>query len=83
MALQQTVLIDKIEIIENGVIQVRQRNDIYDDTAPNNIIASQYQRWVLVPGENISNQNSQIQSVANAIWTPAVISAYQESIKTS
>ena len=80
MALQQTCIIDLIEILQNGAIQVRQNNQIVDDST-NSIIASSYHRWSLFPSQDLTNQDPKVIAIATATWTPEVISAYQESIK--
>jgi hypothetical protein len=82
MALNQVSIIDKIEISENGIVHVRQRNDIQDDTQNNAVIASNFHRWTLTPGQDTTGQDPRVIAVATAIWTPAVISAYQEQINT-
>jgi hypothetical protein len=80
MALQQNVVIDKIEVVENGVVQVRERNDIFDDATPETIIASNYHRWSLTPGQDLTGQPANVIAIANAAWTFEVISAYQDQI---
>ena len=80
MALQQTVLIDKIEVVENGIIQVRQRTDIVEDGA---VISSSYHRWTLAPGDTTTGQDARVVAVANAIWTPEVIAAYKAQQEAS
>lgn len=77
MALQQTTVIDKIEIIENGTLQVRQRIDIFDDASPSIIMASTYHRNSLSPGDDLASQELKVVAIANAVWTPEVIAAYQ------
>jgi hypothetical protein len=81
MTLQQTSFIDKIEIIENNVIQVRERTDIYNDTEPTVIISSAYKRWVLNPGDETTGQDPKVISITTLLWTPAVIAAYQATLK--
>ena len=77
MALQQKQTLDKIEILETGALQCRQRTDIYDDTNPSVIISSTFHRWVLQPGSSTTDQDPKIIAVANAVWTSEVVSAYQ------
>ena len=77
MALQQTTLIDKIEIVENGTLQIRQRTDIFDDANPSIIMASNYHRNSLSPGDDLAGQEPKVVAIANAVWTPEVIAAYQ------
>jgi hypothetical protein len=78
MALTETKVIDKIEVVENGIVQVREATRILKDGEQ---IAQTYHRWTLTPGQDISDQASNVQAVANAAWTPEVIAAYQASIE--
>jgi hypothetical protein len=80
MSLSQTQIIDKIEVLENSIIQIRQRNDVVDASQNNKVIASSYTRWVLHPGDSLVGQDPRVVSVANTLWTPEVISAYQAQI---
>jgi len=82
MALQQTTVIDKIEIIEDGTLQIRQRTDIFDDVSPTNILASTYQRSTLTPGESTTGQDAKVIAIASVTWTQEVIAAYQASLQT-
>jgi hypothetical protein len=75
--LDETKVIDKIEVIENGTVQVREATRILKD---GEIIAQTYHRCSFVPGSDVSGQPANVQAVANAVWTPEVISAYQAQI---
>jgi hypothetical protein len=83
MALNQVSIIDKIEVTENGIIQVRQRNDIQDANQNNAVIASNFHRTTLTPGQDTTGQDPRVIAVATAVWTPAVISAYQAQLANS
>jgi hypothetical protein len=74
--INKEVAIDKIEALENGVIQVRQVSRIIED---NTELSRSYHRWVLSPGQSITDQDARVQAVCNAVWTPEVIAAYQNS----
>ena len=80
MTLTSSLIIDKIEVMEDGTIQVRQRTDVFDDSIPTNIIASSYHRWPLVPGQDLTGQDPKVVSIANATWTQSVITSYQSKI---
>jgi uncharacterized protein with FMN-binding domain len=75
MSLTKEETIDKIEVVEDGTLQVRQITRIMEDGKQ---ISSSYHRWTLVPGSDISEQPSNVQAIANATWTSEVISKYQE-----
>ena len=77
MTLASTTIIDKIEVLENGVIQVRQAQVITDS---GNEIARNFSRWVLSPGEDVSTQDAKVKAICNAVWTADVISAYQAQV---
>ena len=82
MSLNKITTIDKIEIVENGILQIREKVDIVEDDT-NQIVASNYHRFCLSPGDNLDNQNSKVVAIANAVWTPEVIAAYQEQLNNS
>jgi len=75
MALEKQVAIDKIEVLENGSIQVRQITRIVEDGEE---LSASYHRWALVPGDDLAGQDPKVVAIANAIWTQEVIAAYQE-----
>jgi len=77
MALTKEVLIDKIEVVEKGVIQVRQVTRIMED---GNQLSSSYHRWTLIPGQDVSDQQDNVKAIAAAVWTEEVIAAYQAQI---
>ena len=77
MTLASTNTIDRIEVLENGVIQVRQAEIITKD---GNEIARNFSRWVLSPGDDVSTQDPKIKAIATAVWTAEVISAYQAQL---
>jgi len=77
MTLASSTIIDKIEILENGVVQVRQAQVITDS---GNEIARNFSRWVLTPGEDVSTQDAKVKAICEAVWTSDVISAYQAQV---
>ena len=74
MALTKEQVIDKIEVVENGTLQVRQVTKIIED---GNQLSSSYHRWTFVPGSDVSDQPSNVQSIAAAAWTPEIIASYE------
>jgi len=80
MALTKEVVIDKVEVVENGIVQVRQVTRIMED---GNQLSSSYHRWTLTPGQDITNQESKVQAVCNAVWTEEVIAAYQAQLEAN
>ena len=77
MALSKTVVVDSIEVIEDGQIQVRTRTDVMEDGVR---LSHSFHRHVLAPGDSTSGQDARVIAVANATWTDAVIAAYRASL---
>ena len=86
MALTKETVVDKIEVLEDGNIQVRTATRVLEDGAQ---LSSSFHRHILVPSTkasgswadtDISGEDARVQAVANATWTAAVKTAYQEKI---
>ena len=77
MALTKQQVIDKIEVVENGSLQIRQVTKIMEDGKE---LSSSYHRWSFAPGDDVSNQLANVQAIAAAAWTAEVIAAYQAKI---
>ena len=76
MALTERNTIDKIEVLENGIIQVRQANIVERDGIE---IAKSYHRWILTPGQDLTGQEQRVADVARAVWTTEIVAAYLAS----
>lgn len=74
MAITENISIDRIEVVGDWNIQVRQATSIEKDGAQ---IAQTFHRWLLTPDMDISSQPSNVQAIANATWTPEVVAAYE------
>ena len=74
MALTKEQVIDKIEVVENGYLLVREVTRILED---DKLLSSTYHRSSFAPGSDVSNQPANVQAIAAAAWTPAVIAAYE------
>lgn len=74
MALSEVKVIDKIEIVENGTLQVREATRILKDGEQ---IAQTYHRWSFAPGSDVSEMPANVQAIAAAAWTEEVVAAYQ------
>ena len=77
MSLNKEQKIDKIEVVENGTLQVRQVTKIMEDGKE---LSSSYHRWSFAPGDDVSDQPANVQAIAAAAWTEAVIAAYQAQL---
>lgn len=74
MAIEKQTVVDLIEIIENGIVQVRTKTVIMEEGKQ---ISGAFHRHVVVPGADYSAEDAKVQAIAASIHTPAVIAAYQ------
>ena len=84
MALTKETVIDKIEVLEKGQVQVRTVIRVLEDGVQ---LSQSYHRHVVEPSTklsgswedtDISGEDAEVQAIANAKWTAAVKTAYQE-----
>ena len=79
MALEELTLTDRIEVTQNGSLQIRHRHAIIDSDTGEEKAAS-FHRHVLHPADDVSGECERVQAVAAAVWTDEVIAAYQASL---
>ena len=79
MSLTKQVIQDKIEVVNVGdwsVIQVRTKTAIIEDGAE---LSSSYHRHVVSPTDDLTNESTEVQNIANAVFTQAMKDAYTEA----
>ncbi len=86
MALTKETVVDKIEVLEKGQVQVRTATRVLEDGA---VLSSSFHRHVVVPSvktdgvwgdTDISGEDARVQAIATATWTAEVKTAYQEQL---
>ena len=86
MALTKEIVVDKIEVLEKGQVQVRTATRVKEDGA---LLSSAFNRHIVVPSfktdgswgdTDISGEDARVQAIATATWTSAVKTAYQEMV---
>jgi len=86
MALSKVTVVDKIEVLELGQVQVRTATRVLEDGVE---LSSSFHRHVVVPSvktddtwadTDISGEDARVQAIATATWTSAVKTAYQEMV---
>ena len=86
MALSKVTVVDKIEVLEKGQVQVRTATRVLEDGVE---LSSSFHRHVVVPSvktgdtwadTDISGEDARVQAIATATWTSSVKTAYQEMI---
>ena len=74
MAITERTEIGSREVLTDGQIQVRTDTVIERDGVE---ISRTFHRHVVVPGQDISGEDTSVQTVANAVHTAEVIAAYR------
>jgi len=86
MAITKETVVDKIEVLEMGQVQVRTATVIKED---GNELNRSFHRHVLEPSvkngnawedTDISGEDPKVQAICNATWTDEVKKAYQEMV---
>lgn len=77
MALTEITKVDQIEIIGDYTIQVRTATIIEKDGVE---ISRTFHRHIVSPGDNVTNEDSKVQAVANALFTEELIAEYQSAM---
>ena len=84
MAITKETVVDKIEVLEMGSVQVRAATVIKED---GNELTRSFHRHVLQPSvknddtwedTDISGEDAKVQAICNAVWTDEVKTAFQE-----
>lgn len=75
MSVTQKSVVDMIEIVESGAVQVRVANRVVDENG--GILSSSFHRHVVAPGDDYSNEDARVQAVCAATHTDEVIAAYK------
>jgi hypothetical protein len=74
MALTEENIADKIEVVENGTVQVRTANIVLKDGVE---LARNFHRHTIAPGQDYSAEDQKVQDICAAVHTAEVIAAYE------
>ena len=77
MALEKVEVVDRIEVVESGAVQVRTKTAIIENGKQ---ISGSYHRHVVAPGNDYSAEDARVQAICAATHTAGVIAAYKASI---
>jgi hypothetical protein len=74
MALEKIQIVDRIEVVESGVVQVRTKTAIMEDGKQ---ISGNFHRHVIAPGSDYSGEDARVQAICAATHTADVIASYK------
>ena len=73
MTLTKEVIVDKIEVLENGTVQVRTATRVLEDGVE---LSSSFHRHVCEPDCDTTGEDAKVIAICAAVHTDAVVSAY-------
>ncbi len=77
MALTERTVVDKIEVLEMGQVQIRTATVIERNGVE---ITRSFERHVVVPGDKVTSEDARVQAITGVVWLPEVIAAYAASL---
>lgn len=75
--LEKIEIVDRIEVVDNGCVQVRTKTAIMEDGKQ---ISGNFHRHVVAPGDDYSAENARVQAICANTHTADVIAAYKAAI---
>jgi len=72
--LEKQIVVDLIEVVENGCVQVRTSTRIIEDGEQ---ISGTFHRHIVAPGDDYSAEDAKVQAICIAVHTADVVAAYQ------
>ena len=75
--LEKKLIIDLIEVVENGVVQVRTKTAIFENGKQ---ISASLHRHVIAPGDDYSAEDDRVKAICAVAHTPEVIAAYAATL---
>ena len=88
MAFSKETVEDKINIMEQGQLEVRTKTTVLEDSVE---LSSSYHRHIVIPcsyngsewvDTDTSGMSARVQALATATWTDATVAAYKSAIGT-
>lgn len=77
MALSKVTIVDQITVTEDGTVLYREATRILEDGVQ---LSQTYHRSSLAPASDLTGIPAKVAAIANGVWTPDVIAAYQASL---
>ena len=74
MALTEDTIVDRIEVLPRGQLQIRIATTIFRDGVE---ISKSYHRHVVSPGDDLSKEDSRVADIGAVVHTAEVIAAFK------
>lgn len=76
--LEKITVVDKIEVLESGVIQVREAVRVLED---GKVLSQSYHRYCVAPGDNLEGKDERVVTTAKALWSQKTVDDYCALVK--
>jgi hypothetical protein len=77
--IEKNVSVDRIEVLENGCVQVRQKISIVENGLE---ISATFHRHVVAPGDNYSQESDRVKAICQLVHTPEAVQAYKDKLQS-
>jgi len=74
MSIEKIVLVDRIEILEDGRVGVRTKTAFVENNLE---AAATFEVRLIAPGDDYSAEDARVQAICEATHTPEIITTYQ------
>ena len=74
MALTEDTIVDSIDVLPDGQIQVRKANRVFRDGEE---ISKSFHRHVVSPGQDLSKEDPRVAAIGAVVHTAEVIEAFK------
>lgn len=71
--LTKTSVVDRVEVVANGYVQVRTATRIMED---GKVLSQSFHRHCVTPGQDYSQEDAKVQAICAAVHTTECIAAY-------
>lgn len=75
--LEKVEIVDRIEVVESGCVQVRTKTIVTEDGKQ---ISASFHRHVVAPGDDYAAEDARVQAICAATHTADVIAAHQAKL---
>jgi hypothetical protein len=75
--LEKVTVVDRVEVLENGCVQVRTKTAIMEDGKQ---ISGSFHRHVVAPGQDYSQEDERVKAICKATHTKSVVDAYKAAL---
>ena len=76
---EETIEAERIEILEDGSLQIRDATVILRDGVRDPSFPPRYRRYVLYPAADLDGRPPKVAGVAAAVWAEEVVAAWDAS----